>query len=190
VEELRARLLARYAEPHRHYHDGRHLREVLATVDELAAGAAADLEVVRWAAWYHDAVYDVRGGDNEERSARLAEEELTWAGYDPYRTAEVVRLVRLTATHAPAADDSDGAVLCDADLRILAADSERYAQYVADVRREYDHVDGDDFRVGRSAVLRALLAQPRLYKTEQGYSWWEDHARANLTAELRDLEST
>ena len=32
---------------------------------------------------------------------------------------EVARLVRLTARHAPSADDRNGRVLCDADLAVL-----------------------------------------------------------------------
>jgi predicted metal-dependent HD superfamily phosphohydrolase len=188
ADGLRTRLTERYAEPHRHYHDRQHLQEVLAGVEELA-DAADEIEAVRWAAWYHDAVYDVHRHDNEEQSARLAEEELAGAGCEPALAAAVGRLVRLTATHDPADDDRDGAVLCDADLRILAAPPDRYAQYAADVRREYAHVAEPEFRTGRAAVLRALLAQPRLYKTEQAHARWEDRARANVTAELRELES-
>src|SRR4029450_2686752 len=42
-------LLGRYAEPHRAYHDQRHLTEMLDTIDELA-GEAADPDSVRLAA--------------------------------------------------------------------------------------------------------------------------------------------
>jgi predicted metal-dependent HD superfamily phosphohydrolase len=188
AEELRARLAERYAEPHRRYHDLRHLHEVLQTVDELAT-AAHDLEVVRWAAWFHDAVYDVHRGDNEERSADLAVRELTSLGYDPTRVDEVARLVRLTATHRPADGDGNGAVLCDADLRILASDPWRHAEYVHDVREEYAHVPEGDFRKARAAVLRDLLSADRLYRTDIAYGRWEERARANLAAELRQLES-
>ena len=188
AEDLRGRLAERYGEPHRHYHDLRHLQEVLHTVDELA-DLADDADAVRWAAWFHDAVYDVRRDDNEEMSARLAVEELTALDCDGALVAEVARLVRLTATHRPADGDANGAVLCDADLRILAADPWRHGEYVADVRREYAHVPDEDFRAGRAAVLRGLLSADRLYLTEAGQERWEQRARANLTAELERLES-
>ncbi len=187
AEELRRRLERRYAEPHRRYHDRRHLREVLRTVDELA-GAARDLDAVRWAAWFHDAVYDVHRDDSEEHSARLAEHELTALGCDESLVAEVARLVRLTATHDPDDDDPNGAVLCDADLRILAADPARHEEYVADIRREYAHVPEPQFRAGRAAVLRALLSLDHLYRTETGRRRWEQRARENLHAELRRLQ--
>jgi predicted metal-dependent HD superfamily phosphohydrolase len=188
AEELRARLAERYAEPHRRYHDLRHLHEVLQTIDELA-GVADDPDAVRWAAWFHDAVYDVHRADNEARSADLAVRELTDLGYEPSRVDEVARLVRLTATHRPDEGDANGAVLCDADLRILATDPWRHAEYVHAVREEYAHVPEDDFRKGRAAVLRDLLSVDRLYRTELAYGRWEERARANLTAELRQLES-
>jgi predicted metal-dependent HD superfamily phosphohydrolase len=188
AEDLRARLERRYGEPHRRYHDRRHLRDVLHTVDELG-DHATDLEAVRWAAWFHDAVYDVHRDDNEERSARLAACELPEVGLAAGAVAEVARLVRLTAGHDPAADDANGAVLCDADLRVLAADDVRYEQYAADVRAEYAHVPDEQFRLGRAAVLRSLLALDRLYRTDVAAARWEQRARANLTAELARLES-
>jgi len=188
VEELRDRLAERYREPHRRYHDLRHLQEVLQTVDDLA-DAADDIEAVRWAAWFHDAVYDVHRDDNEERSARLAEQDLAASGLDHDMVSEVSRLVRLTATHQPEDGDANGAVLCDADLRILAADPWRHAEYVADVRAEYAHVPDAEFRAGRAAVLRALLSSGRLFRTERAYTRWEERARANLAAELRRLEA-
>ena len=179
-------LLTRYAEAHRHYHDLTHLREVLDAVDGLA-GYAADPDAVRFAAWFHDAVYDGRPGDDEEASARLAEARLPGCGLSPARVAEVARLVRLTAGHAPADDDRNGLVLCDADLAILAADPVRYRAYAAAVRAEYAHVPAEAFQAGRRAVLDGLLARPVLYRTPPARAGWTAPARGNLAAELATL---
>jgi predicted metal-dependent HD superfamily phosphohydrolase len=183
---LRGRLLAAYAEPHRGYHDRRHLAEVLGHVAELAgpAGLPEDqLDAVRLAAWFHDAVYEGTR-DDEERSAQLATETLAGAGVPPRLVAEVARLVRLTADHLPGGADVPGQVLSDADLAILAAPGQRYAEYVADVRREYADLDDDTFRAGRERVLRALLDKPALFHTEAARSRWEAAARANVQREL------
>jgi predicted metal-dependent HD superfamily phosphohydrolase len=179
---LRDELLAAYADPSRGYHDARHLAEVLDRLDELAdAGTSFDRLPVELAAWFHDGVYDGNPGD-EERSAAWAEAAL--AGREPELVTEVARLVRLTETHRPAADDTNGCALSDADLAILAAPAARYAEYVADVRREYAHVSDDDFAAGRAAVLRYLLAKPRLFDTSHALERWEPAARANVEAEL------
>ncbi|MFD5110998.1 hypothetical protein ACFWNG_01555 [Streptomyces sp. NPDC058391] len=180
------RLLARWAEPQRRYHTTDHLLAVLDHIDTLAA-YADDPDLVRLAAWFHDAVYRPDRSENEERSARLAEVALPEAGLSQDRTHEVARLVRLTTSHAAEPGDRNGAVLCDADLAVLAGAPAAYASYAAAVREEYGFVPDDAFRTGRAAVLEQLLALPSLFRTPHGLAEWEARARANLAAELRTL---
>jgi len=179
-------LLLRYAEPHRRYHDLRHLAAVLGALD-LLSPYSNDMEAVRLAAWFHDAVYDPRAGDNEECSAALAEKVLPPAGVPAQTVAAVARLVRLTATHEPASGDRDGAVLCDADLAVLASSPENYQRYVDAVRAEHSHLPDSVFAAGRAIVIRSLLGLPALFRTPHGKQHWEPAARANLERELRLL---
>ncbi|QFQ98304.1 HD domain-containing protein [Streptomyces phaeolivaceus] len=182
-------LIERWAEPQRKYHTLDHLVAVLDRVETLE-DHAADADLVRLAAWFHDAVYAPDRSENEERSARLAERALTEAGVPGARVAEVARLVRLTVTHDPADDDPNGQVLCDADLAILASEPDVYTAYAAAVREEYGFVPDDAFRAGRAAVLRQLLDLPRLFRTPHGEREWEERARENLRTELTALEGT
>jgi predicted metal-dependent HD superfamily phosphohydrolase len=179
-------LIGRWSQPHRHYHTTAHLAAVLAVVDRYA-DVAPDARAVALAGWLHDAVYDPRAGDNEERSARLAETRLPGAGVPAGRVAEIARLVRLTAGHVVADGDRAGALLADADLAILAAGRGDYDRYAAAVRREYAHLPEDAFRAGRAAVLENLLALPALYRIVPPRSEWEARARANVERELRGL---
>ena len=179
-------LLARWAEPQRRYHTTDHLTAVLDHIDTLAE-YADDPDLVRLAAWFHDAVYRPDRSENEERSARLAERALPEAGLSDGGTSEVARLVRLTTTHAAEPGDRNGAVLCDADLAILAAGPDPYAAYTAAVREEYGFVPDEAFRAGRAAVLEQLLALPRLFRTPYGTERWEAPARRNLESELASL---
>jgi len=182
VADTGARLLARWAEPHRRYHDLAHLDTVLRHVDDLAAHAR-NPDAVRLAAWFHDAVYHGRG-DDEAASAELAATELAALRIPAALVDEVVRLVRLTATHDPEPDDANGTVLCDADLAILASPPNAYDAYAAAVRAEYAHVPADAFRAGRGHVLRTLLSRPALFRTPYAHDAWESAARANLEREL------
>ncbi|MGY1715373.1 metal-dependent phosphohydrolase [Geodermatophilus sp. SYSU D01106] len=176
-----AAVVAAWSEPHRRYHDLRHLAAVLGLVGELGA-AATDPAAVALAAWYHDVVYDPRRGDNERASADRARAGL--AGLVPEaRLAEVERLVLLTAGHAAEPGDTNGAVLCDADLAVLAGPPEAYAAYASAVREEYGHLPDDVFTAGRTAVLESLLELPALYRLPATREW-EPRARANLAAEL------
>ncbi len=179
-------LVNRYGEAGRYYHNLRHLAEVLAVVDGLAA-ETGDAAAMRLAAWFHDAIYDSRAKDNEERSAALAESVLTGFGLAQPLVANVQRLVLLTKTHTAEAGDRDGHVLLDADLAILGAQEERYDEYARDIRREYAWVDETAYRDGRGRVLEGFLRRPRLYFTDVLFRSHERPARHNLQRELTVL---
>ena len=180
-----AAVVAAWGEPHRRYHGLGHLAAVLGLVGELAS-AAADPDAVRLAAWYHDVVHDPRRDDNEAVSAGRARAGLRDL-VPPERVTEVERLVLLTAGHDPGPGDADGAVLCDADLAVLASPPEGYAAYASAVREEYRHLTDEQFTAGRIAVLEHLLALPALYRLPAVAEEWTPRARANLTAELELL---
>ncbi|GAB4103683.1 hypothetical protein GCM10028790_27020 [Micromonospora taraxaci] len=181
-------MLDRWRERHRHYHTVAHLTAVLDVVDEHA-DLAGQVDLVRLAAWFHDAVYDPRaaGHDNEHDSAAVADEVLTGLGVPASSVAEVRRLVLLTAGHTVTPGDRDGALLCDADLAVLAAPAATYERYAAAIRREYAHVPEPAFRAGRAAVLTGLLALPALFKLPSLASRWEEPARDNVRRELAAL---
>ncbi|MEE8602099.1 hypothetical protein [Euzebya tangerina] len=176
---VRSRLVTAYRRPPREYHTLEHAGDVAKHVAGLGGNRACLL-----AAWFHDVVYEPTASDNEEQSARLVE---AWLDDDP-DVAEAARLVRLTAAHRPANDDDrQGAILCDADLAILGSTPPVYEVYRSAVRREYRHVEEDDWRTGRSAVLRELLGRDPLFLTDEARERWEQRARANLAAELATL---
>lgn len=180
-------LVSRWSEPHRLYHGIAHLVAVLSIVD-AHDGATNDGDAVRLAAWYHDAVYDPTRSDNEERSAELSQASLSTLGVEPETAGEVSRLILVTKTHQYDAADADAALLCDADLSILAAPPEAYVRYANAVRGEYAHVSDEAFRTGRTAVLDSLLARDPLFGTTD-FAGLEAPARRNMHAELVLLRS-
>lgn len=180
-------LVGAWSEPHRRYHGLTHLAAVLGLVGELA-DAADDPGAVALAAWYHDVAYDPERDDNEQVSADRARAGLR--GLVPEaRVEEAARLVLLTAGHDAQPDDANGAVLCDADLAVLASPPDAYAAYASAIRAEYGHLSDEQFTAGRTAVLERLLALPRLYRLPAVAGEWTPRARANLSAELALLRS-
>lgn len=177
-----SKLIARWSEPQRRYHTLEHL---LFMLELLAAQDAAPATML--AAWYHDAVYDPTSSSNETDSARLAEEGLTRLGMDEL-TDRVRDLILLTAEHRRPDGDEQAALLLDADLAILGQPPALYLRYVEGVRAEYAHVADDDFRSGRSAILRGLLEREQLF-THPAFAGLETQARANVQAELAIYES-
>lgn len=196
-EEIRAvgeDLIERWCGPGRHFHTLKHLTDVLARVDELAE-ETHEPELVRLAAWYHGAVFDAaerasyakRGGEDEVASAALARIQLESLGVPERAADRVSNLVIALTRHAPVAGDFDCAVLCDADLAMLAAEPQRYKAYLQEVREEYAHLPLEDYVGARVRILHKLLAREALFVSPLGTAW-EEPARQNITAELHRLE--
>ncbi|CAN5659793.1 hypothetical protein BH11PSE8_BH11PSE8_24390 [soil metagenome] len=182
---LRADLDAAWAEPHRHYHDPRHLAECLVLWSRWRASFERPGEV-GLALWFHDAVYDPKAAGNEVASAAWAARALLQAGATSEVAQRVYDLVLATRHDAPALGiDAQG--LVDIDLSILGSAPERFAQYDADVRREYDWVPGFRYRRARRTVLQSFLDRPRIYATSVAFELLEAQARLNLAGALERL---
>ena len=176
-------LLDRWGEEHRKYHGRTHLLAVLEALD-LLCDPADPPRTVLLAAWFHDAVYRGVAGQDEEESARLAEDRLRHAGLPAADVDEVVRLVLLTADHRPEPGDDGGALLSDADLSVLGGEPEAYARYLAAVREDFVHIGDADFAAGRAAVVRGLLRLDPLFHTDRARGLWLEPALRNLQGEL------
>ena len=145
-----ALLTEAYSQPHRHYHNQRHLADCLAEFEE-ARHLARNPRAVELALWFHDAVYDPRASDNEERSASLAATCLN-AIPAPHLAAVVSSLVMATKTHE-AMGDRDAALLIDVDLSILGQNAARFAEYTAQIRKEYSWVSEVFYSRKRAEIL-------------------------------------
>ncbi len=199
VEALGADLIARWREPHRAYHDDRHLTEVLAAVDTLCPRIRRRTSAVRTVAllagWFHDAVYDpAPDAANERASADLAGRSLGRLGVDDAVVQRVTTVVLDTVDHEVAGQPAEGprpdearVVFHDADLWVLGAPVSRFDEYCGQVRAEFAHVPPSDYSAARTAVLRPFLVRPHVYLTDHARRLWEPAARENLARELTRL---
>lgn len=187
-------LLDRWSEGTRFYHTVKHLADVLSRVDELAE-ETHEPDLVRLAAWYHGAIfnaesrvaYATQGGEDEVASAALSRSELVGLGISEKSAERVSQLVTALARHKPVPGDFDCAVLCDADMAILAAEPQRYTCYVRDIRKEYEHIPVADYLSARHRILTKLVNRKSLFASPLAASW-EDAARQNLAGELARVE--
>jgi predicted metal-dependent HD superfamily phosphohydrolase len=186
-EALLAELVGRYSEPHRFYHTLQHLRECFSVL-EPASHLAGRLAEVQLALWFHDAVYDTRAQDNEEQSARWAEQSLVAAGASSDAAAQVRELVLATKHHA-VPQGEDAKLLVDVDLSILGAAEPRFAEYERQIRQEYEWVPEDAFRQRRARVLASFLDRSSIYSTAWFAARLEEQARKNLSRSLKELLS-
>lgn len=180
-------LVARYAEPHRHYHSMEHLRECFGHLDECSIDPErrGELEL---ALWCHDIIYDTRSPENEEQSARWAEAALERAGA-PTAVSDRVSQLILVTKHDGAPSTPDERLLLDIDLAILGASNDRFDRYEVEVREEYSWVPAEAFANARAGILRQFLERPRLYETDEFFDRLETPARRNLARSLAALEA-
>jgi predicted metal-dependent HD superfamily phosphohydrolase len=188
--KLRDELVRAYAAPERHYHNLAHIEAMLDLMRSCEDGLS-DPAAVEAAIWFHDAVYDTRRHDNEEKSAELAASRL--AGLlTPDRIALIAGMIRATAGHhvpdgLDAAQQCDCALLLDMDLAILGSTPDVFAAYEDGVRREYGWVPDALWRDGRRKVLQGFLERPAIYASPHFRASHEAAARANLTRSLERL---
>jgi predicted metal-dependent HD superfamily phosphohydrolase len=178
--------LAHHRQPHRAYHDERHVLELL----ELARAYAPDLSAAeRLAILFHDAVY-VPGaprGSNEALSALLMRATifalaqagtLTAPAAADIDTADMIIRATTHAAPPPAA----AARVCDLDLWRLAAPWDDFCRHAEDIRREFRFLHASDaaFWEARRAFYRSMLEKPAIFATEDFRQRFEPQARTNL----------
>ncbi|MEM9024958.1 MAG: hypothetical protein AAGB22_14530 [Bacteroidota bacterium] len=178
-------LQTHYSEKHRHYHNLDHL-EYMFRLWEHHQQQWQDAAIVAFAIFYHDAIYNVKRKDNEEKSAELAAKRLNELGLSNDRIARCVQHILATKAHH-LSEDPDTNLLVDIDLAILGDTPEVYRAYTQKVRKEYRIYPDLLYKPGRKKVLRHFLAMPRIYHTDILYHHREQAARQNLEAELAAL---
>jgi len=178
----REELVIAYTTPGRHYHNLAHIEDCLAALAHVDSLSPLEREILSEAIWWHDVVYDATRADNEELSARLAEQHVR----EDLRQ-EVGRLIRLTRTHDVQPGDRLGAILISIDLSILGTEPARYDAYAAAIRQEFIHVPEGDYRAGRSKVLSQFAGRPVIFPDANFAARYDRQARENLARELASL---
>lgn len=187
-------LIDRWSTPDRHFHNLRHVIDLLARVDELA-DESHNPHIMRLAAWYHGCVfssateetYRRNGGEDEIASAAYAAQDLQALGVPDRVVDRICALILNLKRHNLAPNDFDALALNDADLGTLAVEPQRYKSYRQLVRQEYAHIPDEDYLRARLAIVSRLLDRDRLFSSPLG-ARWEKAARENLHAERQRLE--
>ena len=179
------RLKTMYSEPHRFYHNMNHLESCLtelSSVQELVQQP----DLVEFAIWYHDVIYDTKAKDNEEQSAQLAYAVCLDAKL-PHDFANATKDLILATKHDAVPQGIDARLLIDVDLSILGKPTLEFDEYEQNIRREYSWVPEDQFRQGRSQILQMFLDRDSIYLTDFFKGKYESQARENLQRSIDAL---
>ena len=179
-------LIGHYSEPHRRYHTCEHLEHCLTQLD-LGSQPGPDSDAVEMAVWFHDAIYDPRAPDNEQRSAELFA-RLAGGDFAPAFARHVNELILVTRHDKPPDTNAEKLVV-DVDLSSFGLPWEDFIRDSEAVRQEYTHLPDDRFHQYQVKFMCSLLARPALYGTSYFHEHFESAARGNIRRYLESLAS-
>lgn len=175
-----------YSAPGRYYHNLEHVLKVVEAVSTYQ-GTESDKIVLKLAALFHDIVYDPRASDNEQKSAEWFAKIVSDTGISAEDLEKVKSLILLTKNHFSAKTKLEVA-LADADLSILAENSETYNEYASNIRKEYSHLEDELFFKRRLKFLKKIEERMRnrslFFNLDKIY---EEEARKNIADEILRL---
>ena len=178
---------ALYGEAHRRYHTAGHIEHCLRQFD-LGAGRMDEPDVVEMALWFHDAIYDIPGADNELRSAELFAARAAGRGSAAFRS-DVHRLVMATTHLEPPPATLDESFIVDIDLSSFGRPWEEFLSDSRAVRAEHPHVPDSEFYPRQKKFLESLAARPVFCFTEFFRDRHEARARRNIERLCARLEA-
>jgi predicted metal-dependent HD superfamily phosphohydrolase len=183
---LAVRLIEKYSEEHRFYHNLSHIRAML-TAAEKFKDKFADYDSIQLAVWFHDAIYEPQSATNEIESAALAVRSLSQLNVSAAKIEKVEKMILATQKHDAATLNADGRLFLDLDLGILGAQQEVYRRYAKAIRQEYSFVPENLYRERRREVLSEFLQREFIYYTHELRELLEERARTNIANEIKEL---
>ncbi|WP_375559164.1 hypothetical protein ACE193_15680 [Bernardetia sp. OM2101] len=173
-----------YKENTRYYHNWEHIKAMIKGLYNYPEEINDTLSI-ELAIWFHDAIYVPLRKDNESRSAKFFQEQLSL--YLPIeRVRKVMNYIEATKNHSKTSD-RDLQVLLDLDLAILGQSKTVYQNYSEQVREEFGYVPNFLYKRGRKLVLKNFLDRSTIYQTSFFKEQLEEQARENIREELESL---
>lgn len=190
ISKLFQEIKRKYSHSGRHYHNLEHVVALL-RLSEKYAGQLVFKEIVDFAIFYHDIIYNVWRKDNEKRSAVLATKRLTELGVPSEKVAAVALFIEATHSHTLSPDSvyqNDLSYFLDFDMSILGAEWPDYFNYVQQVRKEYHIYPDLLYRPGRTQFLQKTLNGGPIFHTTAFRELYEAQARENMEREIQWLK--
>jgi predicted metal-dependent HD superfamily phosphohydrolase len=183
--EVYARLTRLLGAPYRRYHTLAHIHDCLRRLDRVAP-LLKDADAVELGLWFHDAIYEMDSGTNEQQSAELFESLAK--GADPALRRRVCGLIMATR-HQRSERDHDRRYMVDIDLAGFGASWDDFMRNGTLLREESPKKSDAQYHSGQVSFLRRLQRRRHVFATEYFRDRYEARARANLRRLLDDLAS-
>lgn len=180
-----------YLESHRFYHTPNHLKTCLNEL-ELVRNLTDDPNVLEFAIFYHDVIYNSakpnreKVGNDEERSAQLAETDLMKKLGIPREIASRVGPIIMATKHDKVPTDNDAKLMVDIDLAIFGRSERLFDIYEQQIRQEYYWVPFENYCLARKKILQKFFDRG-IYHTDFFRNRYENQARKNLQRSITNL---
>jgi predicted metal-dependent HD superfamily phosphohydrolase len=181
--EVYARLRRLLNAPHRRYHTLGHIHDCLRRLDKVAP-LLRDSDAVELGLWFHDAIYEMDCGANEQHSAELFEELAQ--GADPAFRRRVSGLIMATR-HIGGERDHDRRYIVDIDLAGFGAPWDEFMRKGELLREESPTKTDAQYHSAQVSFLQRLQRRRHFFATQYFRDRYETQARANLRRLLEDL---
>ncbi len=182
MESLWREIENKHSKKGRYYHNLKHLEHLYQNLISIK-DYITDWDIILFALFYHDYVYNILKQDNEQQSAIKAEAILTRLAIDKDRIELCKEIIAATKGHT-ISNNIDVNHFTDADLSILGSDSENYKAYFKNIRKEYKYYPDFMYNKGRIKVLTHFLSMSKIFKTVFFNQKFESKARKNLQDEI------
>ena len=170
--------------PIRHYHtfDG-HIPQGLEIFNEFKH-LCENSDSVYYAWMNHDAIYDPKDKDNEEKSAEFAYHLAFRMGL-PYTFAKAAHGLILATKHLDLPKTTNEKLIVDIDLSIFGQPEPIFDAYEENIRKEYEFYPPEVYNPGRANILEMFKNRKPLYRTPQIREKYEKKAKENLQEVLK-----
>lgn len=178
-------LVSLYSGSQRYYHNWSHINGCMEEFDR-ARSYVQNPAALQLALFYHDAVYDTRAKDNEEKSAQFMQQEMQTCGI-PLEALELPHNLIMATKHDIEPASIDEQIIISIDLAGLGKSPEDFDRYGANIRQEYGWVDPETYGRERAAVLQGFLDKKHIYPFFLFREMYEQQARENLQRSIERL---
>lgn len=182
IEYLWHTIEVQHSKKNRYYHSLSHLEYLYQSLI-IIKDKIRDWDMILFALFYHDYIYNVLKQDNEEQSAKKAVEILQTLSIEKNRISHCTDMIVATKAHNTSTN-SDINYFTDADLAILGSDWKDYETYYKNVRKEYKYYPDFMYNKGRIKVLKHFISMPAIFKSDYFSQKFEIKAKENLQQEI------
>ncbi|WP_166925692.1 HD domain-containing protein [Flavobacterium poyangense] len=170
-----------YSGKSRHYHNLKHLEEMIELFD-IYKNRLQNPDEILFAIFYHDYIYKATKKDNELKSAEHAL-KIETPSSAPLNKNLIFDAICATQLHLHNKIE-DINWLIDFDLKILAKDWPDYQIYCNQIRKEYRIYPDFLYNPGRKKALEHFLENESIFQTEEFRDLFEKDARENIKREI------